>query len=168
MAWNSSRSSGATVALRPGGFTTRPSASSTRSASRTGMKLTSSCSASFRNDRLCPGGRVPARIERRISLVTCSDTDRDSMGRTDPELADAIVMSAPIGSRGSSPVGSRGSRLFRRRYQKYQLLDCYHISGLRCDPRHAGGGGPASQALAGDVRLAYEEMARGRAPAAVG
>src|SRR5271170_2104566 len=95
MAWNSSRSSRATLALRPGGFTTRPSDSSTRRASRTGMKLTSSCSASLRSDRLCPGGRAPARIERRISLVTCSDSDRLSMGRTDPELADVTVMSAP-------------------------------------------------------------------------
>ena len=34
-------------------------------------------------------------MERRISLVTCSDTDRVSMGRTDPELADAIIMLLP-------------------------------------------------------------------------
>jgi hypothetical protein len=50
---------------------------------------------------------VPARIERRISFVTCSDSDRLSMGRTDPELADAIDMSAP-----------RCSMMLERRYQK--------------------------------------------------
>jgi len=69
------------------------------------MKLTSSWSASRCKDRLCPGGRTPARIERRISLVTCSDSDRVSMGRTDPELADAIVMSGGLPGRVLPRVG---------------------------------------------------------------
>jgi hypothetical protein len=70
---------------------------------------------------------VPARIERRISLVTCSESDRLSMGRTDPELADVIVMSAP---RSLDVVGATISKI--------SILDCYHISGLSCDPQHAG------------------------------
>src|ERR1700722_12798120 len=81
MAGRSSRSSGATVALRPGRMTTRPSPSRLRSASRTGMKLTSSIVAISRRENSCPGANAPDRIARRSSSVTWATTERDEIGR---------------------------------------------------------------------------------------
>src|SRR6478735_5491725 len=81
----SARSSGlreATSADRPGRRLTSPSLSRRRSASRTGMWLTSNCSHSSTIDTAAPGRMSPLRIARCSSSVTRSTKERWAIGRT--------------------------------------------------------------------------------------
>src|SRR6478736_7898822 len=81
----SARSSGlreATSADRPGRRLTSPSLSRRRSASRTGMWLTSNCSHSSTIDTAAPGRLSPLRIARCSSSVTRSTKERWAIGRT--------------------------------------------------------------------------------------
>src|SRR4051812_33769577 len=83
--WNSSWTSCSVKSVtsqpaRPRGWTS-PSASSRCNASRTGVRLTCSCSASCRSTRVCRGASSPLTIAARIASYVRSPSWTAGMGR---------------------------------------------------------------------------------------